>query len=223
MKMTFRNTLFAALLLSKTFAVAQTTVPKPMAQLIKDEFAFAEKQYVYLGKNTPENLTPQSFENNKSISRDIKWWCSGFYSGSLWYIYEQTKSEKVKQQAENAIKILEPNQTYTGNHDLGFMMFCSFGNAYRITGNPNYKEIINNSAKALSTRFKPKMKSIQSWEKNKYWTAPVIIDNLMNLEMLNWVSEQGGNAEYKNIAIQHANTALKNHFRPDFSLYHVVL
>ncbi|KIA94126.1 glucuronyl hydrolase [Pedobacter kyungheensis] len=213
----------AATLLLFVGSVSYAQSPKkPMAQLINDEFKFAASQYQVLAKNIPAGKTPQSFDKGKSINYDIKWWCSGFYSGSLWYIYEQTKNEQVKNEAEAALKVLEPNQTFTGNHDLGFMMYCSFGNGYRITKNPAYKEIIQRSAQSLSTRFRPKIQVIQSWDKNKYWECPVIIDNMMNLEMLNWASDNGGNPKYKEIAITHANTTIKNHFRPDFSSYHVV-
>lgn len=213
----------AATLLLFIGSVSYAQSPKkPMAQLINDEFKFAASQYQVLAKNIPAGKTPQSFDKGKSINYDIKWWCSGFYSGSLWYIYEQTKNEQVKREAEAALKILEPNQTFTGNHDLGFMMYCSFGNGYRITKNPAYKSVIERSAQSLSTRFRPKIQVIQSWDKNKYWECPVIVDNMMNLEMLNWASDNGGNPKYKEIAITHANTTIKNHFRPDFSSYHVV-
>lgn len=213
----------AATLLLFVGSVSYAQSPKkPMAQLINDEFKFAASQYQVLAKNIPAGKTPQSFDKGKSINYDIKWWCSGFYSGSLWYIYEQTKNEQVKREAESALKVLEPNQTFTGNHDLGFMMYCSFGNGYRITKNPAYKSVIERSAQSLSTRFRPKIQVIQSWDKNKYWECPVIVDNMMNLEMLNWASDNGGNPKYKEIAITHANTTIKNHFRPDFSSYHVV-
>ncbi len=213
----------AATLLLFVGSVSYAQSPKkPMAQLINDEFKFAASQYQVLAKNIPAGKTPQSFDKGKSVNYDIKWWCSGFYSGSLWYIYEQTKNEQVKNEAEAALKVLEPNQTFTGNHDLGFMMYCSFGNGYRITKNPAYKEIIQRSAQSLSTRFRPKIQVIQSWDKNKYCECPVIIDNMMNLEMLNWASDNGGNPKYKEIAVTHANTTIKNHFRPDFSSYHVV-
>lgn len=213
----------AATLLLFMGSVSYAQSPKkPMAQLINDEFKFAASQYQVLAKNIPAGKTPQSFDKGKSINFDIKWWCSGFYSGSLWYIYEQTQNEQVKREAEAALKILEPNQTFTGNHDLGFMMYCSFGNGYRITKNPAYKAVIERSAQSLATRFRPKIQVIQSWDKNKYWECPVIVDNMMNLEMLNWASENGGSPKYKEIAITHSNTTIKNHFRPDFSSYHVV-
>ncbi|MFD1631192.1 glycoside hydrolase family 88 protein [Pseudopedobacter beijingensis] len=195
-----------------------------MSKLIDNEFKFAATQYKLLAKNTPENLTPQSWkaELGKIDARDIQWWCSGFFSGSLWYIYEQTKDTEILKEAEKALKTIEPNQTYTDNHDLGFMMYCSFGNAYRITGKPEYKDIIFRSAESLATRYRPSIKSIQSWNKNKYFNCPVIIDNMMNLEMLTWVSNEGGDPKYKKISIEHANTTLKNHFRPDFSSYHII-
>jgi len=219
--------LIAGLLLltgSASFAQKSGTQLQNMGQLIDEQFNFAAKQYKVLDKNIPAGLTPQSYDTkkNKLVAYDIKWWCSGFYSGSLWYIYEQTKDEAVKKTAEKALKIIEPNQDYSGNHDLGFMMFCSFGNAYRLTKDPAYKAIIDRSAASLAKRYRPAIESIQSWDKNKYWKCPVIIDNMMNLEMLNWVSDHGGDAKYKEIAVKHANTTLKNHFRPDFSSYHVV-
>lgn len=208
------------LLLASSFCFAQSE----MKQLIEEQFNFAKQQYKVMDANIPQGLTPQSYdaEKKKFIGQGVKWWCSGFYSGSLWYIYEQTKDEETKKNAEKALKILEPNQTFTGNHDLGFMMFCSFGNAYRITQDPAYKAIIQRSAQSLATRFRPSINAIQSWDKNKYWQCPVIIDNMMNLEMLSWASDNGGDKKYKEIAIKHANTTLKNHFRPDFSSFHVI-
>ncbi|WP_316819318.1 glycoside hydrolase family 88 protein [Pedobacter nyackensis] len=219
------NSIITALLISiSTLCHAQNLWNKSgdMRKLIDDRFTLAVDQYKYLSKQIPEGETPQSFENNKSVNRDIQWWCSGFYTGNLWYIYEETKDQQIKEEAEKGLKVIMPNQTYTGNHDLGFMMYCSFGNAYRITGKPEYKSIIERSAASLATRYRPEIKAIQSWNKSKYWQCPVIIDNMMNLEMLNWVSDNGGDASYKEIAIAHANTTLKNHFRPDFSSFHVI-
>lgn len=195
-----------------------------MKQLIDENFAFADSQYRYMMTLIPEGKTPQSYnaKNDKFIAHDIQWWCSGFYPGSLWYIYEQTKDETIKKEAERMLEVIKPNQTYTGNHDLGFMMFCSFGNAYRITGNEEYKDIIFRSAESLSTRYRPAIKSIQSWNKNQWWNCPVIIDNMLNLEMLNWVTEEGGDKKFEEIAVNHANTTMANHFRKDYSSWHVV-
>ncbi|WP_134087650.1 glycoside hydrolase family 88 protein [Olivibacter sp. XZL3] len=195
-----------------------------MHKLIQENFEFAREQYKILAQRIPADKLPQHVDpkTGKVDVRDIQWWCSGFYPGSLWLIYEQTKDKVIQQEALRTLKLIEPNKTFTGNHDLGFMMFCSFGNAYRITGEQAYKEVLFQSAASLATRYRPQIGAIQSWNKNKYWECPVIIDNMMNLEMLNWVSDQGGSKRYKEIAITHANTTLKHHFRPDFSSFHVV-
>jgi len=195
---------------------------KEMAQLIHHEFQFAEKQYKFLLKTVPQDKMPQSYKEGKLITKDISWWCSGFYPGSLWMIYEQTKDQEIKKEAERTLKIIEPNKTFTRDHDLGFMMFCSFGNAYRITKDPKYRDIILTSAESLSTRFRPGMQAILSWDKMADFKGPVIIDNMMNLEMLNWASQNGGDKKLSEIAVAHANTTMKNHFRPDYSSYHVI-
>ncbi|MCH5718922.1 glycoside hydrolase family 88 protein [Niabella hibiscisoli] len=195
-----------------------------MAVLIKENFAFADSQYQYMMKQVAPDKMPQSYDekNKKSIAYQRTWWCTGFYPGALWYIFEQTGNPVIKKEAERALKVIEPNKTYTGNHDLGFMMYCSFGNAYRITKNESYKEIIIQSAAALASRYRPSAKVIQSWNTNQYFKGPVIIDNMMNLELLYWTSLNGGDKKYKDIAIAHSNTTLKHHFRPDFSSYHVI-
>lgn len=197
---------------------------KAMKDMIEENFRFAAEQYKLLAQQIPLNKLPQNYDpkTDKVDARDIQWWCSGFYPGSLWLIYEQTKDESIHQEALRTLEVIEANKTFTGNHDLGFMMFCSYGNAYRITGEQVYKDILFASAAALSTRYRPVIKVIQSWNKNKYWECPVIVDNMMNLELLNWVSDNGGDKKYKEIAINHANTTLKNHFREDYSSYHVV-
>lgn len=197
---------------------------KEMSALIRNEFNFAEKQYRFLMKSVPKDKMPQSYNasENRLVTRDISWWCSGFYPGSLWMIYEQTNDPEIKAEAEKRLALIEPNKTFTRDHDLGFMMFCSFGNAYRITKDPKYKEIILTSAKSLSTRFRPGMQAILSWDKMADFKGPVIIDNMMNLEMLMWASQNGGDEKIREIAVAHANTTIKNHFRPDYSSYHVV-
>ena len=217
------------LIISLTFVVslfnAQAQSDKQqMNKLIKENFALADTQYRYMATLLPADKMPQSYneKDKKIIVHDIKWWCSGFYPGSLWYIYEQTGNDAIKKEAERALEVIKPNQTYTGNHDLGFMMYCSFGNAYRLTKKEEYKDVIFRSAQSLSTRYRPSIKSIQSWNGNKYFKCPVIIDNMMNLEMLDWVSDQGGDKKYKEIAINHSNTTMKNHYRADYSSWHVV-
>jgi hypothetical protein len=117
---------------------------------------------------------------------------------------------------------MEPMKHYTGNHDLGFMMYCSFGNAYRITGNPAYKTSIDTAAMSLATRYRPQIQSIQSWDSSKNFRCAVIVDNMMNLELLMWAAAHGGSPRLREIAVTHANTTMERHFRPDNAAFHVL-
>ena len=193
-----------------------------MKQLINEEFQFAAQQYKVLLQNTPLDKMPRTYINGKVMTSGIDWWTSGFVPGSLWYIYEQTGDTAIKSAAEKRLIQEEKVKRYTGNHDIGFMIFCSFGNAFRITGDAKYKDIIDTAAVYQSTRYRPAIHAIQSWNTSNKFQCPVIIDNMMNLEQLCWVTAHGGDKKYMQIAIQHANTTLLNHFREDYSSYHVV-
>lgn len=221
-----KKLLFTVCFMASTgFAMAQQLDGKvQMKQLIDEQFRFAEQQYKVLAKNVPAQVMPKTYyaKTYEVETSNTSWWTSGFYPGTLLYIYEYTKDTETLNEAKRRLAILEKEKHYTGNHDLGFMMYCSFGNAYRITKNPVYKPTIDTAAASLATRYRPNAKVIQSWNSNKQWKGPVIVDNLMNLELLAWVSDHGANPKYKEIAINHANTSLKYQFRPDYSSYHVV-
>lgn len=148
-------------------------------------------------------------------------WTSGFYAGNLWQMYEYTQDEAWAAAARRWSAGLEKEQYNTHTHDLGFILYCSFGNGYRLTNNPAYKAILIQGAKSLSTRFNKKTGCIRSWDHGK-WQFPVIIDNMMNLELLCWATKVTGDSSFYKIAVTHANTTLKNHFRADNSSYHVV-
>ncbi|RYG31717.1 MAG: glucuronyl hydrolase, partial [Chitinophagaceae bacterium] len=195
-----------------------------MEKLIRQNMTFAANQYKLLARLTPNDSMPRNFiaKENRSVSSATDWWTSGFFPGSLWYIYEYTQDTAIRAEAERRLVIQEKEKYYTGNHDLGFMIYCSFGNAYRITGKKEYKEVVATAAETLIKRYRPTVRSIQSWGNMKDSIAPVIIDNMMNLELLNWVSDEYREPKYKVIAIDHANTTMKNHFRPDNSSYHVL-
>lgn len=200
------------------------TAQQDMNELIDENLQFAARQYRLLEKNTPDSMMPRNYDPAKGRVQpsDTKWWCSGFFPGTLLYIYEYTKDPAIKAIAEKRLAILEKEKYFTGNHDLGFMMFCSFGNAYRLTGNPAYKEAVMTAAASLATRYRPAIQSIQSWDGGGSLKCPVIIDNMMNLELLYWVSDNGGDSRYRDIAITHSNSTLQRHFRPDNSSYHVL-
>lgn len=148
-------------------------------------------------------------------------WTCGFFPGSLWYFYEITKDNFYKEQAERFTSPLLPLQYNKDTHDLGFILYCSYGNGYRLTGNKAYINVLLNASQSLSSRFSEKVGCIRSWD-NALYNYPVIIDNMMNLEMLMWASKESHEKKYAHIAESHANFTLKNHFRKDNSSFHVV-
>lgn len=190
---------------------------------IEKNFTDAAAQYKVLAKNLPADKFPKTFfpTTGQYEFSGSEWWCSGFYPGSLLYLYEQTKDPALYTEAERILKVLEKEKNNTSTHDLGFMMFCSFGNANRIAPKPGYKDILLTSARSLSTRFNPKVGCIKSWD-SKAGDFLVIIDNMMNLDLLFWATKVSGDSSFYKIAVTHANTTIKNHFREDHSSYHVL-
>lgn len=148
-------------------------------------------------------------------------WTSGFFPGSLWYAYEMTGDEELKNRAIEYTNLLNPIRELKGTHDIGFMMNCSYGNALRLAPNDTIKAVLIETADNLCSRFNPEIGCIRSWDFGE-WNFPVIIDNMMNLDLLFNVSKLTGDNKYKDIAVKHAQTTMKNHFRPDYTSYHVV-
>ena len=202
-----------------------TEKAKSMKVLIDNVFTFAEKQYAPLAEQVYklEGKVPRSTDvNGALVTSDISWWTSGFFPGTLWYIYEYSKNSSILNYAQKFSNRIESEKFTTNNHDVGFMLYCSFGNGYRLTQDKSYPYILITSSNSLITRYRPKIKSIQSWDKSELYNCPVIIDNMMNLEMLFWASKYTNDSKYKEIAVNHANSTIKNHFRKDFSSYHVI-
>lgn len=154
-------------------------------------------------------------------------WTAGFWPGILWYDYEYTNNEKMKEQAEKFTASLEfLSRTPAYDHDLGFLIFCSYGNGYRLTGNPHYKDVILATADTLATLFNPTVGTILSWPREveaRNWPHNTIMDNMINLEMLFWAAKNGGNNKLYDIAVAHADKTMKCHFRPDYTSYHVAV
>lgn len=152
-------------------------------------------------------------------------WTSGFFPGCLWYMYQFKNQDKWRQWAQKWTDGLIDEQYNIVTHDIGFMMNCSYGNGYRLTRNPEYRQILLQSAETLTGRFNKKTRSLKSWDwmtpVEKY-PFPVIIDNMMNLELLFWASKTSGDLKYHDIAVTHANTTIRNHIRDDYSTWHVV-
>jgi hypothetical protein len=171
-----------------------------------------------------KNLLPRTIDREgKLVASQSHWWTSGFFPGLLWYLYEATNDTLLKHYAEDYTLRVEKEKYDKGTHDLGFKMYCSFGNAYRLTGNEKYKQILLKSSESLSTRYSDHTGLIRSWDFNRdVWQYPVIIDNMMNLELLEWASKHSGNAKFSEIARSHADLTMRHHFRPDYSCWHVV-
>lgn len=177
-----------------------------------------------LTANGLKRVVPRTINKDGSLSVvPAADWTAGFYPGVLWYMFELTGDQEWKDKAVKYTAELEDEQYNGSNHDVGFRMFCSFGNALRLTGDESYVPVLEQSAKTLIGRYYEDVGCIRSWDFNQEnWQCPVIIDNMMNLELLFWASKQTGDPVYHDIAFTHALTTMRNHFRSDNSSIHVV-
>ncbi|HET7535640.1 MAG TPA: glycoside hydrolase family 88 protein [Candidatus Didemnitutus sp.] len=214
-------TLVSLFLLSLTLRA----VPEaPLKDVIAASFTQAGKQYEWMLAHLPADAAkplPRTFEGGKLVTIAPRDWTSGFFPGSMWYLFEATGDAKWRTEAEKFTALLESQKNNKGTHDVGFILYCSYGNGLRLTRNPAYSSVLLNGAASLETRFNPIVGCLQSWDARNGWDFPVIIDNMMNLELLMWAG-RNGDAKARDIAIKHADTTLKNHFRPDGSTFHVV-
>lgn len=174
-------------------------------------------------------LNPRTINKDGSIHYvPIDDWCSGFFPGNIWYTYELTGDKKWLPLAEKYTEALDSVQYLTWHHDVGFMIGSSYLNGYRFANKEEYKPVIIQTAKSLSTRFRPGAGVIQSWDADKGWQAergwkcPVIIDNMMNLELMFEATRLSGDSSFYKIAVSHADRTMQEHFRPDGSCYHVI-
>ncbi|HYE53572.1 MAG TPA: glycoside hydrolase family 88 protein [Chitinophagaceae bacterium] len=201
-----------------------------MTQSVKKIFADAEKQTAVMLQEIPkakagkpELVSPRTLEKGELrlvASRD---WTSGFFPGVLWFLYEYTGKQEWMDQAKQYTAAIEKEKWNASTHDMGFKVYCSFGTGYRLTNDQQYRDIIIQSARTLSQRFNKTVGCIRSWDHNKdKWDYPVIIDNMMNLELLFAATRLTGDSSFYKIAVSHANTTMKNHFRADYSSYHVI-
>lgn len=215
--------LSAAILL---LASCQTNKQEPLNDMIERSLDIATQQALLMAKELEgeEGRFPKSIAKDGSLeTSDYNWWCCGFFPGELWYLYEDNPTPELLRFAELYTDRVEPVKNKTSTHDLGFMLYCSYGNGYRITGNPHYKDVLITGAHSLATRYNPTVCAIRSWDFNREnWQFPVIIDNMMNLEFLLWVSRETGDIQFSEIANSHAEKTMLHHFRPDYSSYHVV-
>ena len=185
--------------------------------------AVAKAQYQLLEARLGEGMTPRGLNQDGTMKdRNVGSWTSGFFPGNLWYLYMLSPDADVLAMAERQTHTLDSLLSFPQSHDLGFQVNCSYGNAYRITGKEEYLSHIENGACALASRFNPKAGVTLSWESGPQGKFPVIIDNMMNLELLTYSAKLFGADSLVDMSIKHAQTTMKNHFRDDYSCYHLV-
>ncbi|MBC6608850.1 glycoside hydrolase family 88 protein [Hymenobacter sp. BT188] len=205
--------------LSSQAAFAQKATAIPVEAVI----ARAEKQYTgYFSQYPDSTKFPRSTKEDGTIlltsSRN---WTSGFFAGNLWYMARLTNQESWRRRAAAWTETLEAEKNTTSTHDLGFIINNSFGQGYALTQNPKYKEVVLQASTTLVRRFSPTVGAIRSWDFAPF-TYPVIVDNLMNLELLLSAAKLSGDPALARIAKTHATTDLKYRFRKDYSTFHVL-
>jgi rhamnogalacturonyl hydrolase YesR len=219
----FRQFLYL-LILVVAVSCHQRTSDDALLKLVEEELGFAIEQYKRMAVSLEGlDCLPRSADQQTGelLTCGSDWWTSGFFPGSLWYLYEYSGDKDLLDEAVRRTDLLEKEKNNTGTHDLGFVLNNSYGHAYRITGQEQYREVLLTGASSLASRFNEKVGCIRSWDHGQ-WTFPVIIDNMMNLEYLFRVTNLSGDSSYYRIAVRHANNTLINFFRSDFSSYHLV-
>lgn len=196
-----------------------------LGSMIDSSLDQAVEQYAALDRALPDTLSPRTLHPDGTLwSSTSRWWTSGFFAGSLWYLYQYTNDPKLKERALARTWALEREKLNASDHDIGFKIFTSFGNAWRLTGDSALVPVLLTAARTLASRFDPRVGAIRSWGARSDTTGPytVIIDNMMNLQLLFWAARQSGDSTLFDIAVSHADKTLANHFQPDGSSYHVV-
>ncbi len=205
-------------------ALAPCTRASELGDMIDSALARAEAQALHLAEDAAnlKGLVPRTFDGGKLCAYDYEDWVCGFFPGTLWLLYQNHPSPELLRWAEDYTARVESAKDLTTTHDLGFMLYCSYGQGYRITHRDDYLRVMADGARSLAARFVPQVGVIRSWDAFPKWQCPVIIDNMMNLEFLIEMARLADEPAWEDIAISHANTTLRHHFRPDASSYHVV-
>ncbi|MBR6346456.1 MAG: glycoside hydrolase family 88 protein [Bacteroidales bacterium] len=196
---------------------------EPISELTARVLSLAREQFPLLSARLSKQSTPRSILPDGSM-KDVSLgsWTSGFFPGSLWLLYQMTGDANILELARMETEKLSTLLDYPLSHDIGFQVNCSYGNAYRITGEERYLQMIEDAAAALAGRFNPRVGATLSWASGERGEYPVIIDNMMNLELLEFASKLFDCDSLQNIAITHAETTLRNHFRSDATCWHML-
>lgn len=198
-------------------------------------FERAEQQYELMYEATPLGKYPRTVNNSGETrligAEPLKSganWTNGFYPGVLWQLYAYTSDVKWKVRAEKVTRALEVQKDQCWHHDIGFIMMASFGKADMYAPSEYYKNVLVHAADTQLTRFSEITGTTRSWDS---WTSrggtytteyPVIIDNLMNLDLLFKAYEITGDERFLKPALSHADKTMANHMREDGSAFHLV-
>lgn len=200
------------------------TKEESISEISERVFKIAAEQYKLMDQQLQDNNTPRTYSpQGIFVSATLSWWCSGFYPGTLWYIYEKTGDPEIKALAEKNTVKLDDVDACKSQHDVGFQYWCSYGNGLRIADHQDYLPTIEKAAAALAERYNSTIGCFRSWgEIDDDKKFNVIIDNMMNLELMMESARLFNCDSLAEMAITHANTTIKHHFRPDYSSYHVL-
>jgi unsaturated chondroitin disaccharide hydrolase len=218
------KTIYRACLAAGVVAAAAHAAEQ-VSTLVERDIRAASAQYaILLDKAEGKPSFPRTVEQGELRMVGPGDWTAGFFPGSLWYLFEATGDARWRSAAERYTARTAPARFDKSQHDVGFMLGAGYGNGYRLTRDPAYRDALLAGATTLITRFNPKVDAIQSWDlwPGTSWAYPVIIDNMMNLELLMWASRAANEPRYREVAIAHVDTTLKNHFRQDGSSFHLV-
>ena len=196
-----------------------------MDELTDRVFDVAARQSELMAASLGEDQTPKTYEDGKFVTASPSWWCSGFFPGVLWYIYEYNSDPRFKELAVRETAKVEDIKYVTDHHDVGFQINCSYGHQYRLTGDEHALDVLRTAARSLTGAFTEEVGCIRSWpfvKKGFSWVYPVIIDNMMNLELLMSVGNMDGDEWLRHVAISHADKTMENHFREDYTCCHLV-
>jgi len=196
-----------------------------LVETVDQRFRHAAEQYKLLKEELPDGRFPKTYnvKTNKVETSGPDWWVSGFYPGTLLYLFEETRDSVLWNEANRAMKILAKQQNNQKTADLGFILYSSFGNALKIAPDIHDQKVLLTAAKTLMKRYDPKMKAIRSWDtRHNDEDFVIVIDHLMNLPLLFWATAATGDSTYYKAAVNHAETVSKHFFRPDYSVYQVV-
>jgi unsaturated chondroitin disaccharide hydrolase len=200
----------------------------PLDALVANDLQYAGQKLQAAVSVTPVARYPYETPSPYGAwtTSDAAWWTSGFFPGSLWLMYQATGDPMWRTEAAARQAGLASQASNTSTHDVGFMLFTTYGNGYRLTGDPSYRDVVLQAARSLATRYNATVGATRSWnndagDPSSYFK--VIIDNMMNLDLLFWGAQNGGDAAWTDMAVNHALTTQRTHVRADGSTFQLVI